>query len=257
VSALRLAVRQIRYENLAFWRNPPAAFFTIAFPLMFMAILNLAFGSQTIRLGGRATHASTFIVPAIVAFGEISACYTNIALQIAFARDGGILKRVKGSPLPGWAFLAGKIMHAVLLAVLLVLVVVAFGAVFYAVELPTNTLPAFVVTLALGAASFCALGAAITAFIPNADAAPAIVNFSILPLLFVSNVFIRFEHPPAWLDVVRNVFPVYHFFEALQTSFNPFVRGSGFEWGHLAVVALWGVAGMVVAVRFFSWEPRT
>jgi ABC-2 type transport system permease protein len=256
MSSLALAVRQVRYENIAFWRNPAAAFFTCAFPLMFLVIFNLAFGNEEMTISGETTRVSTFIIPAIVAFSEISACYTNIALQLAFDREGGVLKRIKGTPLPAWAYLFGKIAHAVVIALLLVLICVAAGALFYGVSVPTNTMPAFLVTLGIGAASFCALGAAITTVIPNTDAAPAIVNFSILPLFFISNVFIRIENPPVWLDLVREFFPVIHFFEALQTAFNPFVEGSGFEWGHLAVVAAWGVAGMVVALRFFSWEPR-
>ena len=119
-----------------------------------------------------------------------------------------------------------------------------------------SPLPALLVTLIVGAATFCALGAATAAFVPNADAASPIVNAIILPLFFTSNVFIRLPSPPDWLATVRDVFPVIHFFEALQTSFNPFVEGSGFEWGHLGVVALWGVGGAVVAARFFTWEPR-
>ena len=256
MTPLGLAARQVRYENIAFWRNPAAAFFTCAFPLMFLVIFNLAFGNEEMTISGETTRVSTFIIPAIVAFSEISACYTNVALQLAFDREGGVLKRIKGTPLPAWAYLFGKIAHAVVIALLLVLICVAAGALFYGVSVPTNTMPAFLVTLGIGAASFCALGAAITTVIPNTDAAPAIVNFSILPLFFISNVFIRIENPPVWLDLVREFFPVIHFFEALQTAFNPFVEGSGFEWGHLAVVAAWGVAGMVVALRFFSWEPR-
>jgi ABC-2 type transport system permease protein len=256
MSPLALAVRQVRYENIAFWRNPAAAFFTCAFPLMFLVIFNLAFGNEEMMISGETTRVSTFIIPAIVAFSEISACYTNIALQLAFDREGGVLKRIKGTPLPAWAYLFGKIAHAVVIAVLLVLICVAAGALFYGVSVPTNTMPAFLLTLAIGGASFCALGAAITTVIPNTDAAPAIVNFSILPLFFISNVFIRIENPPVWLDVVRDFFPVFHFFEALQTAFNPFVEGSGFEWGDLAVVAAWGVAGMAIALRYFSWEPR-
>jgi ABC-2 type transport system permease protein len=255
VNTLGLAVRQVRYENLAFWRNPAAAFFTIAFPLMFLVIFNLAFGAEEMTIGGQTTRVSTFIIPAIVAFSEISACYTNIALQLAYDRDAGLLKRIRGTPLPAWALLFGKMTHAVLLAVLLVVIVVAAGALFYGVSLPTNTMPAFLVTLALAAATFCALGALTAAFIPNANAAPAIVNFIILPLLFISDVFIQFE-PPRWLDALRDLFPVIHFSEALQTSFNPFVEGAGFEWGKLGVIALWGAGGMALAVRFFSWEPR-
>ena len=256
MSGAALALRQVRYENLAFWRNPPQAFFTVVFPLMFLVIFNLAFGGRAADVGPGTARASTFIVPAIIAFSVISASYTNLALSVTFARDGGLLKRVRGTPLPAWAFMAGRILHSTLIALLLVIIVVAAGALFYGVDVPTTTMGAFVTTVIVGFATFSALGLAITAAIPNADAAPAIVNASILPLLFVSDVFIRFEDPPAWLEVVRNVFPVVHFYEALETAFNPFTEGAGFRWGHLALVALWGAAGALLAARFFSWEPR-
>jgi ABC-2 type transport system permease protein len=256
VSAAGLALRQLRYENLAFWRNPPQAFFTFVFPLMFLVIFNLAFGDQRVDVGTQRTPFRTFLIPAIIAFSQISACYTNVAMSAVAARDGGLLKRVRGTPLPASAFMAGKVLHSTLIAVLLVGIVVAAGAFLYGVDLPTTTLPAFLVTILVGFASFSALGLATTTVIPNEDAAPAIINAVILPLLFISDIFIRFEDPPVWLDAVRNVFPVIHLYRALETAFLPFTQGAGFEWGHLALVALWGLAGGVVAARFFSWEPR-
>ncbi len=256
MSDLALALRQVKYENLSFWRNPPAAFFTIALPLMFLVIFNLLFGDADIELDGSTVSGSTFYVPGIAALAVISAAYTNIAMMVAIERDRGLLKRTRGTPLPAWAFLLGKIAHAVLIALLLVVIVTAAGALFYDVDVPTNTMPAFIVTLAVGAAVFCSLGLAVTALIGNADAAPAIVNGTILPLLFISDVFIPLEDAPAWLHRIGDIFPVKHFAEALQVAFNPFETGSGFELGHLAVMGAWGVAGLVVAVRFFSWEPR-
>jgi ABC-2 type transport system permease protein len=256
VSAAGLALRQLRYENLAFWRNPPQAFFTFVFPLMFLVIFDLAFGNERVGVGTQRTRFSTLLIPAIIAFSQISACYTNVAMSAVAARDGGLLKRVRGTPLPASAFLAGKVIHSTLIAVLLVAIVVAAGALLYDVDVPTTTLPAFLVTILVGFASFAALGLATTTVIPNEDAAPAIINAVILPLLFISDIFIRFEDPPVWLDVVRNVFPVIHLYRALLTAFLPFTQGAGFEWGHLALVALWGLAGGVVAARFFSWEPR-
>ena len=255
MSDLRLALRQIKYENLAFWRNPPAAFFTVAFPLMFLVIFNLAFGNETAEVDGRTTRVSTFIIPQIVTLSLISAQYTNVALGIVFARDGGLLKRFRGTPLPAWAYMFGRIAHATLVGLLLVAVTVAAGALFYGVDVPTNTMPAFIVTLVVTAACFSALGLAATTIVPNADAAPAIINFSILPLLFL-DVFIRIEDAPVWLNAIRNFFPVRHTVKAMEAAFNPFATGSGFEWGHLAVMAIWGVVGAVIASRFFSWEPR-
>ena len=133
--------------------------------------------------------------------------------------------------------------------------VVAFGAALYGVDAPRGTLPAFAVTLAVGAAAFAMLGLATTAFIPNADAAPAIVNAVILPLLFISDVFIPLrENAPPWLGLIGDLFPVKHFSLALQAAFNPFEDGSGFRPGHLAAMAAWGAAGALVALRRFRWE---
>jgi ABC-2 type transport system permease protein len=254
--SLALLLRQVRYENRAFWRNPAAAFFTFVFPLMFLVIFNLVFGNDTIRVEGGTTRASNFFIPAITAFGVISACYTNIAMSVAIVRDRGQLKRVRGTPLPPWIYLGGRVLHATFIALLLVIIVTVAGVLFYDVDPPTNTAPAFIVTLVVGAAAFTALGLAMTGFIPNADAAPAVVNASVLPLLFISDVFIRMEDPPVWLSRFADLFPVKHFSLALQTSFNPFEQGPGFEWSHLAVIVLWGVLGALLAVRYFTWEPR-
>jgi len=256
VSDLTLALRQVRYQNRSFWRNPAAAFFTFILPLMFVVIFNTIFGNDEIQVEGGTVDQSTFYVPAMIALSVVTACYTNIAMSISIARDAGLLKRVRGTPLPAWAYLFGRIVHATLVAALLVVIAVGAGALFYGVDVPDNTMPAFVVTVLLGAAVFCALGLAIACVIPNAEAAPAIANGTILPALFVSDVLIRLEDPPLWIDVVGRVFPVRHFSEACQTAFNPFESGGGFEPVNLLVMAAWGIVGVVLAARYFSWEPR-
>jgi ABC-2 type transport system permease protein len=254
---LKRALLQVWYTNKAFRRNPAAAFFTLVFPLMFLVIFSVIFGNGQITVArGVTVSVATFYVPAIATFSVITACYTNIAMGLAFSRDAGVLKRTRGSPLPAWAFLFGRIVHAVLIAVLLVAICAAFGAIFYHATLPTTTLPAFLLTLVLGAAAFCALGMALTAVIPNADAAPAVVNGSILPLLFISNVFIPAQSSwPAWLDFVSKVFPVRHFADAMVGSFFA-LSGSGLQGNDLLILAAWGLAGLVIGLRFFSWEPR-
>jgi len=256
MSDLALALRQLKYENRSFWRNPPAAFFTFVLPLMFLVIFNAVFGNDELDVRGGTANGSTFYVPGIAALSVISACYTNVAMSVAISRDQGLLKRTRGTPLPAWAYLFGRIAHATIIAMLLVAIVTAAGVLFYDVDVPSNTLPAFIVSLALGAAVFSALGLAITAAIPNADASPAIVNASILPLLFMSDVFIPLQEAPAWFRWIGEAFPVKHFSESLQTAFNPFETGSGFEPERLAVMAAWGIVGLLAAGRFFSWEPR-
>jgi ABC-2 type transport system permease protein len=255
MSDLVLALRQVRFTNKAFWRNPASAFFTFAFPLMFLVIFTALFGNDTITAFGKEISTSTFYVSAIAAFSIITATYTNLAISVSFTRDAGILKRARGTPLPSWAYMFGRIGHAILVALLLVIIVAAFGAAFYNADVPGRTLPAFLITLAVGAASFSALGLALTAVIPNADAAPAVVNASILPLLFLSDIFIPIQDPNAWYVTLAKLFPVYHFAQAMKAAyFSP--AGSGFRGGDLLVIGIWGIAGAVLAARFFSWEPR-
>lgn len=238
-----LMVRQLGYENRAFWRNPAAAFFTFAFPLMFLVIFNLLFGNDKIELAGRSTTTSTFYVPAIAAFSVITACYTNLAMSLSFARDQGVLKRKLGTPLPPAEYLAAKVLLCVALAIFLVAITALAGTLFYGVDIDVAKVPAILATLIVGAAAFASLGFALTSFIPNADAAPAVVNGTILPLLFISDVFIQPGAPPEWLARVADFFPVKHLSHAMLGAFNPFTEASGVSGSDLLVVAVWGAAG--------------
>ncbi len=245
MSGVSLAIRQVGYENRAFWRNPPAAFFTFAFPLIFMVIFNVLFGAD----------AAGFFTPAIIVFGVVSATYTNLAMAVTIARDEGILKRIRGTPLPPWAYLAGRIGHAVVIGFLLVAIVAGFGALLYGVEVPWGALPAMLLVLVVSCAAFSALGLAVSGLIPNADAAPAIVNATILPVLFISNVFVQMESAPEWLGTVSHLLPVRHFANAMMDLYAS-GAGAGVPWKEVGVIILWGMIGVVAALRFFSWEPR-
>jgi ABC-2 type transport system permease protein len=245
MTAGAITLRQVLFFNKTFWRNPASAFFTFAFPLMFLVIFNAIFGQ------------SQFFVPCIAAFSIVSACFTNVAMSMTIARDEGILKRVRGTPLPGWMYLLAKVIHSSLIALLLVVVVAAFGALFYDVALPSETMPAFLLSVVVGAAAYCALGLAITGSIPNGEAAPAVVNALVIPLSFISDIFAPYEDVPAWLQAVAEFFPLKHYADMMNASFNPPPGSSGFEWADIAVVAAWGAFGLLVSMRFFKWEtPR-
>ena len=254
MKAIRLTALQVRYVNKAFWRNPASAFFTFAFPLMFLVIFTALLGSGNVHLAGRTVKESTYYVAAMAAFAVITACYTNIAMTVTFQRDAGILKRIDGTPLPAWVYFAARVLHALFVAVLLVAITAAFGRVAYQAAVPSGvTLVHFLVMLVIGAGSFCALGFAITTVVPNADAAPAIVNATVLPLLFLSGIFIPLgSNAPSWIVWVARIFPVRHFALGMQAGF----LGTNFDWVDVVIVALWGVAGLLIAVRRFSWEPK-
>jgi ABC-2 type transport system permease protein len=255
MTTLRLAFSQVRYVNKAFWRNPSSAFFTFAFPLMFLVIFTSLLGRHRENLGRITVNTSTYYVAAMAAFAVITACYNNIAIGISFQRDVGVLKRINGTPLPNASFIAARIIHAVLIAFLLVAATAAFGRVFYNADIPTGiTLIRFLVMLAIGSAAFCALGLAITTVIPNGDAAGPIVNASILPLLFLSGIFIAFDNStPQWIQWIARVFPIRHFAAGMQAGF----LGTPFHWNDVLIVAIWGIAGLALAVHYFTWEPRT
>ncbi len=255
MSTTVMALRQIRYVNKTFWRNPASAFFTFAFPLMFLVIFTSLLGHGTVPLDGRLVNTSTYYVASMAAFAVITACYNNIAISVTFQRDAGVLKRTNGTPLPAVAFLGARILHALLVAVLLVIVTAAFGHAFYSAAIPTGlTLLRFAVMVVVGSAAFCALGFAITAIIPNADAGAAIVNATILPLLFLSGIFIPFgNNTPSWILWIARIFPVKHFADGMQAGF----LGTSFSWTDVLIVVAWGLGGLLLAARYFSWEPRT
>ena len=254
MNTLRLTGVQLRYVNKAFWRNPASAFFTFAFPLMFLVIFTALLGHYTVQIGSRTINTSTYYVASMACFSVLTACFNNIASAVTFQREDAVLKRAHGTPLPGSAFLGARILHAVLIAVALVVITAAFGRVVYGADIPTgSTLLRFIVALLVGSAAFCALGLAATAVIPNADAAAPVVNAIILPLEFLSGIFIAFGNTtPSWILWVARVFPVRHFVLSMQAGF----LGTPFKWTDVLVVAAWGVAGMLLAIRFFSWEPR-
>jgi ABC-2 type transport system permease protein len=253
--SLSLTLSQVGYTNKAFWRNPAQAFFIFAFPLMFLVIFTALLGNNTVHIGSHTVKQSTYYVASMAAFGVITACFNNVAISTTFLRETGVLKRINGTPMPSVSYLGARILHSLFVAVILVVLTSAFGKVAYSVTLPRGTtLLEFLVMLVVGAAAFCALGLALSAAIPNADAAAPIVNAVILPLLFLSGIFIPFgNNTPSWILWVARVFPVRHFAVGLAAGF----LGTPFDWVDVAVVAAWGAFGLLLAVRYFSWEPHT
>ncbi len=250
-----LVLHQFRYDQKTFWRNPASVFFTVLLPVMFLLIFATIFGNETIEeLGGIKT--TTYYVPAIITLAVVSATMQSLAISLTVDRENGLLKRTRGTPLPTWVFIAGRVGNAAVVSVLSLIVVATIGRILYGVEVPWERLPAVLVTLLVGAASFSCLGFALSAAIPSEDAAAPISNVALLPLYFLSGVFIpETEIPEGVLDFA-DVFPIRHFFEAFFTAWSPTTSGAGFEWLDLGIVAAWGLLGLVLAMRFFRWEPR-
>ena len=254
MNRLRTFARQVGYEQRSFWRNPAAATFTFAFPLLFLVVFIALNGNDTVSLPGGTVKFAQFYVPAIVAFGVISACYTNLAFTLAIRRDSGLLKRVRSTPLAPSMYLTGLAGNVIVVSIILTALVSTLGIVAYGVSFPGRYL-GLVVDLAVGAFAFSALGAMVATFVPNEDAAPAIINFVVFPLLFISGTFGKVA-ATSTLGRIASVFPVFHLNKLLEAVFNPNASGTGIIASHMAVLLAWGLGALVIAARRFRWEPR-
>ena len=254
-STARLVAIQTRYQLVSFWRIPVAVFFTLGLPLIMLVLFNALFGSGTVDTPMGSWSSSQFYTGGLAAFTAVSATFTNLANMVPIRRDEGVLKRWRGTPLPTWMYLAGFILSAVIIAIFGVVLMLSLGVVAYGLEIDAAKMPAAAVTFLVGVGSFAALGMALSAVVKSASSASAAANAIILPMAFVSNIFIPLEDPPRWIEVIGNIFPLKPFAQSFQDCFNPLVDAPAFNWGALALVAAWGGVGLVVALTRFTWEP--
>ena len=246
---LDLLWHQIRYEQLSFWRNPQSAFFTFVFPVVIIVVFGAVFAGGGASDFYNGLTGLQYYVPTIAALSVLGACYSQLAIVLASRRQTGILKRLRATPLPTWIYFVGLLAHCIMVSIVEVALIIGIGG-LYGVPMPTHW-AALLVTLVLGAASFCALGVGVASLIRNSEAAPAVVQFILFPLVFISGTYF-----PIHSDVLNGIagaLPVRPFNQALL---GPFALHTGFDWPHLAVLLAWGVVGAAVAIRRFRWDPR-
>jgi ABC-2 type transport system permease protein len=239
-----------------FRRNIQAVFFTLVLPVLFLVILASIFRNATVRVPGGTMKESAYYVPGIIGFGLIAAGFSNLTVTVVRNRESGIYKRRRATPLPASAVIAGRALVAILTALAITALLLGIGWAAYGASIPGRTAAAFIVDVVVGAAVFCCLGFAVASLVRTVDAAQPVVQAIVLPLSFISGVFIATSELPGWLADVGKVFPVEHLVAALVAAYNPHTTGSGFRWGDLAILAAWGAAGLIIAVRRFNWLPR-
>jgi ABC-2 type transport system permease protein len=251
----RLTAHQFRYDLRAFVRNRQSRFFTLALPVLFLVIFASVFKGNTVKVSGGEIDTSVYYVPGIIALGIIAAAFVNLVIAITSQREAGVLKRRRATPVPAGVVIAGRALTAVVTALGIAAVLLAIGWVAFGAHIPARTAPAFVLTITTGAAAFCCLGYALASVINDGDAAQPVTQAVMLPLYFISGVFLPATQLPHWLLNVASVFPVRHLAAALLTAYNPHTQGAGFAGNDLLIVAAWGAAGLVLALRRFSWLP--
>ncbi|MDE3131714.1 MAG: ABC transporter permease [Acidobacteriota bacterium] len=245
---------QFRTDLLRFWRNPQSRSFTVLLPLVFLFIFATIFKGSTI-VDGRVVKDTTFYVPGIMALGIISATYVNLTISIVGQRERGELKRLRGTPVPAGFTIASRAVVGVIVAIAMAALLLVLGKVAYGVRIPGSTSVGLIIALIVGAAAFSCIAFAVSSLIGSDEAAPPATNLTILPLYFISGVFVPEHQIPALLHDIAVVFPVYHLAHALLRAFTH-THGTAISTTDLLIVAVWGVAAIVFAARRFRWTPH-
>jgi ABC-2 type transport system permease protein len=250
-------LHQCRYDLRRLWRNPQSRFFTLALPVFLLVIFASVFHGATVRVlgGGGAINESVYYVPGIIAFGVIAAVFMDLTVGLVAARESGIIKRRRATPAPAGAVLAGRAAVGVITGLVVAAILVGIGWAAFGASVPARAAPVLLLDVLAGTAAFCCLGFAAASFISSADAAQPVVQAVILPLCFLSGVFIPAGELPRWLIDVGNIFPVRPLAAALLAVYNPHTSGSGLRADDLAILAAWGALGLLIAWRRAGWMP--
>jgi ABC-2 type transport system permease protein len=248
-----LAARQVAYEQRAFWRNRTRAFFSFGMPVMLLLLFGALNSGGRIQELGNIPYV-TFFLPGILAYGIVITQFMNMAGGLAIQRDNGLLKRMRGTPLPGWAYVGGRVGSTVAVSAIMTVVMLVLGDVAFGVHLRAEAIPAVFLIVLLGAATFAALGIAAVSIIPNAEAAPVVANVLILPLTFISGIWYPMTNAPQWLLDVAKIFPVERLASALHVAFDPLNHGSPFSGNDLLWLAIWLAIGTRLAIGFWRRE---
>jgi len=251
---LALVLHQAFYDLRGFLRNRQGRFFTLVLPLLFLVIFVAVFGND--KVGRLHLPAKVYYVPGISALAIIAASFVNLVISITVLREEAILKRRRATPVPAWALIAGRTLTALGVSLVSVIVLLLVGRFAYGVRLRAHTIPGLAITAVVGSISFCILAYAFSTLIENEDAAQPMVQAVMLPLYFISGIFIPAVNLPSWLSHVAQVFPVQHLSDGLHHAFAPATTGIGIVWSDIGVLALWGAIGLVFALFRFSWLPK-
>jgi ABC-2 type transport system permease protein len=247
---MRLYMHELRAQQRLFWRSRELAFFTFALPIILYFLLGSVYGDDEVdNVAG-----ADYLLAGMLGYGAASTAFAGLAILLVVRREQGILKRLRATPLPASTYLTAVLTSIVLIFGLESALMIVIGRVGFDTALPERFL-SLAVALLLGAASFAAMGVGLSGLVRSAEGASAVVNAIYLPVSFISGAFFSPESFPAFLEAIANVLPLTYFIELVR---DVMLHGSQIwdEPTAVAVIAAWGAAGLVVAVRSFRWEPR-
>lgn len=246
----RLFVHQLRAEQLVFWRSREAAFFIFIFPLLLLVLIGSLYHGDTYQ----GVPVRWAVLAGLVGYGCANTSFAGLAIQLVLRRESGVLKRLRSTPLPPATYIVALLVSTLIVFGLQATALFLLGRALYGTPFPSDV-GSLVATLLIGSAVFAALGTATAMAIRSAEGSSAVVNFVLLPMAFLSGGFGPTNGYPAAIRAIGDVLPLTYFIKLVDAVY---LHGHGF-WTQpeaLTVLAGWGVAGLVLAVRSFNWEPR-
>ncbi len=249
---MRLFRHQLRNEQRLYWRSHELAFFTFLFPVLIFVLLGSVYGND--RIKAEHVKGSAYLLAGVLGYGIASTAFAGLAIVLVLRRESGILKRLRATPLPAAVYLASVIVSTVIVYAIEAAVLIVLGRVMFHVHCPHQWL-SLVLALALGSLSFAALGIALTGLIRSGDGSSAVVNAIYLPMSFLSGSFWTPHAYPRFLEVIADILPLTYFIRLMR---DVVLRNHTIwsTWESSVVVAAWGLLGLLLAVRWFRWEPR-
>jgi ABC-2 type transport system permease protein len=254
---ISLLAHQVRFDLRTSLRNPRARFFTFFFPLVLLVIFTGVFGHGTTTIDGVHAKLSRFYVPGILAVSIVVAAYANLVISIATLRESGVLKRRRATPVPPALLIAGQALSALVISTIMGALLLIVGKVAYGVGMAPAAIAAIACTALIGTLSFACIGYAVSGLIGSPDAAQPVVQATIMPLWFISGVFIPTASLSGTLHTVGSLFPVEHLANGMQVAAVHSSFASAISPGDLLALAAWGLAAAAFAAWRFSWLPST
>jgi ABC-2 type transport system permease protein len=245
-----LFLHELRTEQLLFWRNREAAFFTFFLPIIFFLVFGSIYGSDTIS----GIKGAAFLEAGMIGYGVASTAFAGLAITMVIRRESGVLKRIRATPLPPATYLVAVLVSTFVSFLIESVLIIAIGRILFGVHLPDRPL-SLLVALAIGAVSFAAMGLGLTGAVRSAEGSSAVVNFVYLPMAIISGTFFSPNKYPGFLKAIADVLPLTYFTKLTR---DLMVRHHHLwaDPGPIAVVLVWGVIGLAAAVRGFRWQPR-
>ena len=249
---MRLFLHELRTEQVLFWRNREAAFFTFFLPVIFFLVFGSIYGKSVITK--EHIKAAPFLQAGMIGYGVASTAFAGLAITMVIRRESGVLKRIRATPLPPWTYLVAVLVSTFITFLIEACVLIVLGRLLFSVAFPTRPLSLFLV-LVIGAAAFAAMGLGLTGFIRSAEGSSAVVNFVYLPMAIISGTFFTPKDYPGFLRAIANLLPL-TYFTKLTRDVMVLHHHIWSETEALAVVLAWGTIGLVFALRGFRWQPR-